>query len=84
MSFFNSILRDLQQKINSQQDYKGDIITVIKNITNVTLHVDEIISFKQTVLTLKTAPTIKMAIILKKQKIITALQEKNITVTNII
>ncbi|HTH93557.1 MAG TPA: hypothetical protein VL576_03715 [Candidatus Paceibacterota bacterium] len=82
MSLFHSILSQLQEKIEKGSDQSEKIASIITSIIGTTVSKDQIVVQKTTV-RVKVAPTIKMAISLKKEKILTALKEANLQIDTI-
>ncbi|MBP6912235.1 MAG: hypothetical protein KBB88_03500 [Candidatus Pacebacteria bacterium] len=68
--------------MDTEQSYTEKVLTSITSIVPVALSKDDII-LKNSILTLKTNPAIKMAILLKKEMIIETLLKNGITVSSI-
>ncbi len=83
MSLFNALLHGLKQKIDAQNTYKDVVIVSIKEIVNITLTHDAIISLKEGILVLQVTPTVKTALLLKKEKVIALLQQKGLKIVSI-
>jgi hypothetical protein len=81
MSLFNNILQKIQKNIDSQNNYKQEIIDCLQQDLNITITPDAIVSLKDGVLVLRTHPTIKMALLLKKDVIIKNLQKRSVAVS---
>ncbi len=77
MSLFNSILNSIQGNINKNNSYKKDIILIINKNLNLKIEEDSINIYKNT-LNIKTTPTIKNAILLKKDILLKELNSFNI------
>lgn len=80
MSLFDSILHNLKKKIDAEHAYKDVVIECVASILHISLSKDGI-TLKSGVLYIQTAPPAKMAILLKKEALIEALQEKQIKVS---
>lgn len=66
--------------MDAEQSYTEKVLTSITSVVPVTLSKDDIL-LKNGILTLKTNPAIKMAILLKKDVIIGTLLKNGITVS---
>lgn len=74
MSLFNKILSEISDRLVLSKNNLKDIVLIIKNNTFIEIKEDEI-SLKAGVLYIKTSPTIKSIIILKKENIIKDLKQ---------
>ena len=83
MSLFTSILQGLQKKIDAHTAYKKDVVEVIHDVLNISLTPESVISLKDGILTLSLTPTIRMALILKKDEIIRNLVAKGVQISSI-
>ena len=81
---FQKILDDLKQKIVAQGAYKGVVCKTLSDLLHTTITPDMVVKFKEGVLTLKIPPTVKMALSLKKDVVLTELQKEGIDVRTII
>jgi hypothetical protein len=77
MNLFNSLLEELSKKIKGNELYKNDISLEIKNILGISINPDQI-SIKNGTLFINVSPTIRSAILLKKESLIKALSKYNI------
>jgi len=80
MSLFNDILGQIEQRISKKNSIKETIADILSNQLHTTITPDQI-TIRDTTLNIKAAPTIKMAITLNRQKLLKALQEKEISIT---
>lgn len=79
MSLFHDILSNLQKKFQNNQERNSEIAAIISSIINTQVSEKQLTIKKGTVY-LQVPPTIKMTVLLKKEKIITACREKNIPI----
>ncbi len=77
MNLFNSILEELSKKIEGAEIYKEEVSLVISRLLNININPDQI-SIKNGVLFLNVSPTIKSALLLKKEVLIKELSKFNI------
>ncbi len=77
MNLFNSILEELSKKIKGAEIYKEEVSLVISKLLNININSDQI-SIKKGVLFLNVSPTIKSALLLKKEVLIKELSKFNI------
>lgn len=77
MSLFNNILLDISKKLRSKELYKEDISHILSLEIGTTISKDDI-QIKNGVLFVNTSPTIKSTILLKKQKLLKALENYKI------
>jgi len=79
-SLFHSLLSQLEEKISAKNSVNEKVSLIITSLLHTTITADQII-IQETILRIKAAPTIKMAITLNREKIIKTLNEKGIEVT---
>ena len=77
MNLFNSILEELSKKIKGAEIYKEEVSLVISRLLNININPDQI-SIKNGTLFLNVSPTIKSALLLKKEVLIKELSKFNI------
>ncbi len=82
MSLLKKIIGDLKEKYESENSYKIKVIKLIQEIVGSKPGPDDI-SLKDGILLIRTNPTIKSAILLKKDQILIKLKENNISVFKI-
>ena len=82
MNLFQSVLSQIKEKIGLEEDKINSVVTIIKTITAISISSSEV-QIKKGVLILKTQPTVKMALLLKKESIISALHKEGIKITTI-
>jgi hypothetical protein len=82
MSLFHSILSQLQQKIDKETTATVDIAAIVSVTLGTTIHKEQLI-LQGTTLRIKSTPTLKMAISLKREKILIALKAAGTTITTI-
>jgi|GEM_PF-3526749 len=80
MSLFSSILDSLKEKIDANTAYKQIVIQGLKEVVGVSVHPDTSMSLKDGVLTLSVAPTLKSAILLKKETLLLFLKQHDLVV----
>ncbi|GEM_PF-2117957 len=80
MSLFQDILSKLQDSYTKETTAKETIARVISDALHTTITADQI-TVQGTTIRIKTAPTIKMAIMLKKEKLLASLQEASLNIT---
>jgi hypothetical protein len=80
MSLFNSILSQIQEKISKESLEHEKIAQIITNTLHTTI-IAEQITVRDTTLRLKVAPTIKMTLLLQREKLLAALQAAGIKIT---
>jgi hypothetical protein len=81
MSLFNSILHTLQKKIDAQNAYKETVSESIQQVIGVKIPPSAVTSLKEGVLIIQSSPSVKMAILLKREKILAVLKERGLTVS---
>jgi hypothetical protein len=77
MNLFNSILEELSKKIKGAEIYKEEVSLVISRLLNININPDQI-AIKNGTLFLNVSPTIKSALLLKKEMLIKELSKFNI------
>jgi hypothetical protein len=82
MGLFNDILSQLEQKISKNNSAKEIIADIVSTTLHTTVHPDQI-NVHDFNLSIKANPTIKMAMMLNKEKILKKLQEANIDIKTI-
>jgi hypothetical protein len=82
MSLFHSILSQLQEKINKETTTTESIAAIISTTIGTTITKDQITVHGSTI-RIKSSPTLKMAVSLNKQKILTAIQQTHQSITTI-
>lgn len=80
MSLFETFLTQLKAKVAASTAYKQVVIEVCREVVGVTLQEDTIISLKEGVLTLRVSPTLKSALLLKQQKLLSEFSSRNLPV----
>ena len=81
-SLFHSILSQLEEKINKKSNDKEKIALLISAFLHTTITANQI-TIQDTTLRITAPSTVKMALILNKDKIIQALQESEIKITTV-
>ena len=81
-SLFQNLLSQLEEKISKKNSVHEKIAKIVSEVLHTTITADQI-TLQDTTIRIKTAPTAKMALMLNKEKIITALQKEGIDVTTI-
>jgi hypothetical protein len=82
MSLFNSILSQIQEKISKESVEHEKIAQIISHTLRTTITAEQIM-VRDATLRLKVAPTIKMTLLLQREKLLTALQDAGIKITTI-
>ncbi len=82
MSVFHSILSQLKARFDAHTDHSRTIAAYISETVGISLS-EESISYNKNIVRLLVSPTIKMAILLKKDILLKLLNEKGISVTSI-
>lgn len=82
MNQFITILSKIKERLNLEQNKISDIQEVIAIETKIEIPLSQIKIQKNT-LVLQVSPTIKMAILSKKEKILSLLQERGIKIFSI-
>ena len=82
MSLFKNILNNLDQKIKENNSKNQDILMCINTVLKTSL-TDTNLDIKNKVLIIKTSPTIKMALLLKKDQILLKLKQEGIDIISI-
>ncbi len=82
MSLFHTILSQLQDKIAKESTSNETMARIISDVVRTTINPDQL-TVKDTVLRIKAAPTLKMAITLQKQKILQQLQAEGFNIQTI-
>lgn len=82
MSIFQEIILKIQKQINKDQNNNKEIVETIAKIVKIPINNDQII-IKNKGIFLKTGPTIKMAILIKKEEILLSLKEQKIEIYSI-
>jgi hypothetical protein len=82
MSLFNSILSQIQEKISKESVEHEKIAQIISQTLHTTITAEQV-TMRDTTLRLKVAPTIKMTLLLQREKLLTALQDAGIKITTI-
>lgn len=82
MSLFQTLLSQIEKQLETNNARKALFVAVLRDVVGVTIDPDSI-SVKDTVLYLRVSPTVRMAISLKKQKIIAAFKEKEIVISDV-
>ncbi len=82
MSLFHSILSQLEEKISKKNSGNEKAALVISATLHTTITSDQI-TIQDATLRIKAAPTIKMAVMLNKEKVLKALNEAEIKITTI-
>ena len=77
MSLFSSILEELTKKLSTGEQYKKEIAETVSSIVGFTFLPDHMI-IKNGVLFINASPTVKTAILLRKQKILENVRKYNI------
>jgi hypothetical protein len=82
MGLFNDILSQLEQNISKNNSSKEIIADIVSTTLHTMVHPDQI-NVHDNNLNIKANPTIKMAIMLNKEKILKKLKEANIDIKTI-
>ena len=82
MSLFHNILSQLQEKISRETNLTEAIAAIISATVGATVTKEQI-TVRDNTVSIKTSPTLKMAISLNKEKILNALKEANVKITTI-
>lgn len=82
MSLFHSILSQLEEKISKKNSGNEKAALIISATLHTTVTTDQI-TIQDTALRIKAAPTIKMAVMLNKEKVLKALNEAEIKIITI-
>ena len=82
MSIFQEIILKIQKQINKDQNNNKEIVETIAKIVKIPINNDQII-IKNKGIFLKTGPTTKMAILIKKEEILLSLKEQKIEIYSI-
>ncbi len=82
MSLFHNILSQLQEKIAKETTATETIAGIVSTVLGTTVTPAQI-TINKTTLRLKVAPTIKMVVTLRKQKLLASLQEAGVAITEI-
>ncbi|HVY36050.1 MAG TPA: hypothetical protein VG982_02120 [Candidatus Paceibacterota bacterium] len=79
MSLFKKILADIQESIQGEETKKLRITSIISDVSGVSVSTDQLI-IKKGVVYLTIPPTIKMAVLLKKELIIKKCNEQSLSI----
>lgn len=82
MSLFHNILAQLQEKITKETNATETIAGIVSEVLRTTVAPSQI-QVQGTTLRLKVAPTLKMTLMLRKQKLLASLQEAGVDIKNI-
>lgn len=82
MSLFHSILSQLEEKINKKNDQNEQIALIVGTVLHTAIIADQI-AIRDTTLRIKASATVKMALMLNKEKLLKALNEAGIKITAI-
>lgn len=77
MSLFNNILLDLTNRLKGKESTKEEISKIISKEVGINIEVNTL-QINNDILFINTSPTIKSAILFKKQKILESLEKYNI------
>jgi len=80
MSLFHSILSQLQEKITKETTATETVATIVSEVLHTTITPAQI-KVHGTTLRITAGPTIKMAIMMNKEKLLTSLQAASINIT---
>lgn len=83
MSLFHSILSQIQEKISKETVQTDHIATIISDIIKVPISKEQIV-VKGTTIKIVVTPTLKMTLLLNKEKILTKIKEINPKITSIV
>ncbi|MES2224795.1 MAG: hypothetical protein V4478_02290 [Patescibacteria group bacterium] len=82
MSLFHTILSQLQEKIAKETTATETVAGIVSTVLGTTIAPSQI-TISKTTLRLKVAPTVKMVLTLRKQKLLASLQEAGVAITEI-
>lgn len=82
MNLFQDILEKIKISLNDKSDFKESILEEINNISPKKLNIDDIL-IKNNTLHININPTLKMAILLQKTKLLNNFKEKKIPIIKI-
>jgi hypothetical protein len=82
MSLFHTILAQLQEKITKETDATEAIAGIVSEVLHTAITPNQI-QVQGTTLRLKVPPTLKMTLMLRKQKLLASLQEAGVDIREI-
>ena len=82
MSLFHSILSQIQEKISKETIQTDQIAAIISGVIKIPISKEQIV-IKGTSIKVQGTPTLKMTLLLHKEKILTKIKEINPTITTI-
>lgn len=83
MSIFQQTILKIQKNLNKENLKKKEIVKIISDTIKVSINEDQIIIKKGTI-SIKTAPIIRMEILIQKEKILSLFKENKIEVYSIL
>lgn len=83
MGLFDTILSNIKTTLDAKTAHQQEIVDCIEQIIHIKVPKDVVV-LQKGILRITTAPTIKTAIFLKKETLITALQSRGIVVSEIL
>jgi hypothetical protein len=79
MSLFNDILSQIENRMSKKSSQQETVAAIVSTVLHTTITADQI-TVRDTALSIKASPTIKMAVNLNKEKILKALQDAELPI----